>query len=61
MCIACLVCSEELGRAENKDLKTFVDKLAGVKKTIDDKGKTSGKCCLPCSQCTMPVRDKTNA
>ncbi len=37
--------SEELGREENKDLKSFVDKLAGVKKTIDDKGKTSGEHC----------------
>lgn len=35
--------SEELGREENKDLKSFVDKLAGVKKTIDDKGKTAGE------------------
>ncbi len=37
--------SEELGREENKDLKSFVDKLAGVKKTIDDKGKTAGEHC----------------
>jgi hypothetical protein len=37
--------SEELGREENKDLKSFVDMLAGVKKTIDDKGKTAGEYC----------------
>ena len=39
----CVVCSEELGRAENKDLKSFIDKLAGVKQIIDDKGKTAGQ------------------
>ena len=41
--MACVVRSEELGRPENKDLKSFVDKLAGVKQIIDDKGKTAGK------------------
>lgn len=39
----CVVCSEELGRPENKDLKSFVDKLAGAKQVIDDKGKTAGQ------------------
>ena len=39
----CVVCSEELGRPENKDLKSFIDKLAGVKQIIDDKGKTAGQ------------------
>lgn len=38
-----VVCSEELGRPENKDLKSFIDKLAGVKQIIDDKGKTAGE------------------
>ena len=44
-------CSEELGRPENKDLKGYVDKLAGVKKTIDEKGKVAGQrsICLACS------------
>ena len=35
-------CSEELNREQNKDLKGFVDKLAGVKQIIDDKGKIAG-------------------
>ena len=61
ICTASLVCSEELGREENKDLKSFVDKLAGVKKTIDDKGKTSGECCLLYSQCMTPVAGQTGA
>ena len=39
-------------------MKSFVDKLAGVKKTIDDKGKSSGECCLLHSQCTTPVMDQ---
>ncbi|DBA96610.1 TPA: hypothetical protein ACH3X1_015471 [Trebouxia sp. C0004] len=38
-----IINSEELGREENKDLKSFVDKLAGVKKIIDEKGKTAGQ------------------
>lgn len=38
-----IVNSEELGRPENKDLKSFIDKLAGVKQIIDDKGKTAGQ------------------
>lgn len=41
-----LGCSEELGRAENKDMKSFVDKLAGVKTIIDDKGKIAGEPCF---------------
>lgn len=40
-----VVHSEELGREENQDLKSFVDKLAGVKKIIDDKGKVAGEHC----------------
>ena len=42
-CTNIMYCSEELGRPENKDLKGYVDKLAGVKKTIDEKGKVAGK------------------
>ncbi|KAL3132609.1 hypothetical protein ABBQ32_009138 [Trebouxia sp. C0010 RCD-2024] len=38
-----IVNSEELSRPENKDLKSFVDKLAGVKQTIDDRGKVAGQ------------------
>lgn len=38
-----IIQSEELGRPENKDLKGYVDKLAGVKKTIDEKGKVAGQ------------------
>ena len=35
-------------RPENQDLKSFVDKLAGVQQTIDDKGKIAGEilCCV---------------
>lgn len=46
--------SEELGREENKDLKSFVDKLAGVKKTIDDKGKTAGEHCCAALMTSNP-------
>ena len=46
--------SEELGRQENKDLKSFVDKLAGVKKTIDDKGKTAGEHCCAALMTSNP-------
>lgn len=38
-----IINSEELGRAENKDMKSFVDRLAGVKTIIDDKGKIAGQ------------------
>ena len=49
----CMVCSEELGRPENKDLKSFVDKLAGAKQVIDDKGKTAGQSiCLSARKCS---------
>ena len=46
-------CSEELGRPENKDLKSFVDRLAGVKKNIDEKGKVAGQDhkCLAAMHC----------
>ena len=50
----CVVHSEELGREENKDLKSFVDKLAGVKKIIDDKGKTAGEHCCASILTTNP-------
>lgn len=50
---ACVVRSEELGRPENKDLKSFIDKLAGVKQIIDDKGKTAGEpFCLSAIHCS---------
>ena len=38
-----LVCSDELDRPENKDMKSLVDKLATAKKTVDDKGKIAGQ------------------
>lgn len=50
MC-AWVVSSEELKRPENKDLKSFIDKLAGVKQTIDDRGKVAGK-----SSCVSAIR-----
>lgn len=40
-----LVCSDELDRPENKDMKSLVDKLATAKKTVDDKGKIAGQLC----------------
>lgn len=49
----CMVCSEELNRPENKDLKSFIDKLAGVKQIIDDKGKAAGESsCLSATHCS---------
>ena len=48
-------CSEELGRPENKDLKGFVDKLARVKQTIDDKGKIAGELLAVCRGTTCKL------
>lgn len=41
--MACLDCSEELGRKENHGLKPVVDKLKSIKDTIDEGSKKYGE------------------